>query len=286
MTGYGKAVCQLENKQVTIEIKTLNSRNADMFFKAPVYFREKETEIRNLLSKQLLRGKIECFISESYEQQQTDVQVNGAVIQDYLSQLKPILQKENLDINTDVFRAIFGMPNVYNEKLYDFSERDWQIFQEALESAISDVQNHRMAEGEVTTADILSNLSIIKEKAGEVPQYEQGRIDALSERWRKNLAQLKIEVDENRFEQEMVFYLDKFDISEEKVRLANHIDYFEEIINEPGIDKGKKLGFIVQEINREINTLGSKANDANIQKLVVEMKDSLEKIREQLGNIL
>lgn len=286
MTGYGKAVCQLENKQITIEIKTLNSRNADMFFKAPGYFREKEMDIRHLLAKKFIRGKIECFITESYEQQQTDVKINQAIIQDYLSQLKPILQQENLEINTDVFRTIFGMPNVYTEKSFDFSEQSWQQFQDAFNHAINDVQNHRLAEGKVTETNILSNLFILKEKSNEVSKFEQGRIDVIVDRWRKNLTQLKIDVDENRFEQEIVFFLDKLDISEEKVRLSNHIDYFQSIVNEPGIEKGKKLAFILQEMNREINTLGSKANEVNIQKLVVEMKDSLEKIREQLGNIL
>ena len=286
MTGYGKTTCQLSNKQIIIEIKTLNSKNADIFFKAPIVFREKETEMRNLIAKKMIRGKIECFISEEFEDAGNDVVINQSIIEHYLNQLKPVLKNRGIEINTDIFRSVLGMPGVYEEKQTVFSEKEWHTIFDTLTETISKVQNFRKAEGASMMRDILSHHAKIGELLAQIPQFEEKRISSLSARWRKNIEQLKIEVDENRFEQELVFYLDKLDISEEKVRLANHIRYFEETINTKEAGKGKKLGFIVQEMNREINTMGSKANDADIQKIVVQMKDELEKIREQLGNIL
>lgn len=286
MTGYGKTTCQLSNKQIIIEIKTLNSKNADIFFKAPIVFREKETEMRNLIAKKMIRGKIECFISEEFEDAGNDVVINQSIIEHYLNQLKPVLKNRGIEINTDIFRSVLGMPGVYEEKQTVFSEKEWHTIFDTLTETISKVQNFRKAEGASMMRDILSHHAKIGKLLAQVPQFEEKRISSLSARWRKNIEQLKIEVDENRFEQELVFYLDKLDISEEKVRLANHIRYFEETINTKEAGKGKKLGFIVQEMNREINTMGSKANDADIQKIVVQMKDELEKIREQLGNIL
>lgn len=286
MTGYGKATCQLKNKQIIIEIKTLNSKNADIFFKAPVTFREKEAEMRKIISQTLIRGKIECFIYEEFEEASNDVIINQTIIEHYLKQLKPILNNQNIEIDSEIFRSVLGMPNVYDEKQEVFSELEWNKIIESLTEAISKVNDFRKAEGESMTRDILQHHSKIRTLLNQVPQFEQKRITLLSDRWRKNIEQLKIEVDENRFEQELVFYLDKLDISEEKVRLANHLHFFEETVKTKDVGKGKKLGFIVQEMNREINTLGSKANDSDIQKIVVQMKDELEKIREQLGNIL
>ncbi len=286
MTGYGKTICRLKKKQIIIEIKTLNSKNADIFFKAPTSFREKETEMRNIITQNLIRGKIECFITEEFEETGNDVVINQTIIEHYLNQLKPILNNRGIEINAEIFRSVLGMPNVYDEKKMVFSEQDWKKIMLALTETISMVHNFRKSEGESMTRDILLHHSKIKNLLEQVPQFEQNRIEILSTRWRKNIEQLKIEVDENRFEQELVFYLDKLDISEEKVRLENHIIFFEETIKTKETGKGKKLGFIVQEMNREINTMGAKANDSNIQKIVVEMKDELEKIREQLGNIL
>ena len=286
MTGYGKTTCQLANKQIIIEIKTLNSKNADIFFKIPTIFREKETEMRNLIVRKLIRGKIECFITEEFEESGNDIVINQTIIEHYLNQLKPILENHSIEINAEIFRSVLGMPDVYEEKQAVFSEEEWHTILDSLTETISKVQNFRKAEGTSMMHDILSHHAKISKLLEQVPQFEEKRISSLSARWRKNIEQLKIEVDENRFEQELVFYLDKLDISEEKVRLANHIRYFEETINTEEAGKGKKLGFIVQEMNREINTMGSKANDADIQKIVVQMKDELEKIREQLGNIL
>lgn len=287
MTGYGKTVCHLDTKQIAIEIKTLNSKNADIVFKSPASFREKETEMRNLITQNLNRGKIECLITEEFEETGNDVVINHSVIEHYLNQLKPILKSHNIDINAEVFRAVLGMPNVYIESQTAFSNSDWQKIFDALTDTLSKVQAFRQSEGESMTRDILSHHEAIQNLLDQIPQFEKRRMTSLTNRWRKSIEQLKIDVDENRFEQELVFYLDKLDISEEKVRLANHIRFFAETVNNKTMSgKGKKLGFIVQEMNREINTIGSKANDADIQKIVVEMKDELEKIREQLGNIL
>ena len=286
MTGYGKTTCRLPNKQIIIEIKTLNSKNADIFFKAPIAFREKETEMRNLIAKRLIRGKIECFITEEFEEAGNDIVINQTIIEHYLNQLKPILENRGIEINAEIFRSVLGMPGIYEEKQAVFSEKEWSVIFDALLETALKVQSFRKAEGSSMMHDILLHHAKIGKFLKQVPQFEEKRISSLSARWRKNIEQLKIEVDENRFEQELVFYLDKLDISEEKVRLANHIRYFEETINTKESGKGKKLGFIVQEMNREINTMGSKANDADIQKIVVQMKDELEKIREQLGNIL
>ncbi len=286
MTGYGKTICRLNNKQIIIEIKTLNSKNADILFKSPISFREKETEMRNIITQNLVRGKIECYITEEFENAGNDIVINQNIIEHYLKQLKPVLDKRGIDINAEIFRSVLGMPNIYDEKKSIFTDKEWLKIISSLKEAISKVQKFRKDEGKSMTRDILSHHLRIKDLLFKIPEFEQNRIEILSFRWRKSLEQLKIEIDGNRFEQELVFYLDKLDISEEKVRLANHISFFEETVNMKEMIKGKKLGFIVQEMNREINTMGSKANDSNIQKIVVEMKDELEKIREQLGNIL
>ncbi len=287
MTGYGKAACHLDTKQIIIEIKTLNSKNADIIIKLPASFREKETEIRNLITQNLNRGKIECLITEEFKEIASDVVINHSVIEHYLNQLKPILKSHHIDINAEVFKSVLGMPNVYVEKQATFSDSDWQKIFDALTDALSKVQTFRKSEGESMTHDILKHHTALQNLLEQIPQFEEKRMASLTNRWRKSIEQLKIDVDENRFEQELVFYLDKLDISEEKVRLANHIRFFTETVNDKTMsEKGKKLGFIVQEMNREINTMGSKASDADIQKIVVEMKNELEKIREQLGNIL
>lgn len=286
MTGYGKSVCQLKNKQVVIEIKTLNSKNADIFFKIPATFREKEQEMRKYILQTLVRGKIECFIYESFENEANDVVINQKTVDDYLRQLQPILSNHRLKTDTTILRSVLSMPNVYNEKQEVLSETEWNKMVNTLKDAVDKVNAFRQSEGSAMEADILNHNETIKQLLNQISQFEQKRVERLSERWRSTMEQLKIEVDENRFEQELIFFLDKLDISEEKVRLKKHIRFFEETIISKDISKGKKMGFIVQEMNREINTIGSKANDADIQKIVVQMKDELEKIREQINNIL
>lgn len=286
MTGFAKRQCIINGRNVIIEIKTLNSKQVDANVKLPNAYREKELAIRSMLNR-LERGKIDFILTE---EQCADSQssLNIELAQARYGEIKTLCEKigDGVD-STALLTTVLQQSDVWavdNDNTLD--DASWKILSDTITNAIDDVDASRTHEGEIMKVDIAKHVDLIEQKLCEIPQYESERIDTAKERIRSYLADAAIkDVDENRFEQELIYYLEKLDITEEKVRLAKHINYFCEVMdNEPSC--GKKLGFIAQEMGREINTTGSKANHVEIQKLVVIMKDELEKIKEQLGNIL
>ncbi|MCT4587820.1 MAG: YicC family protein [Carboxylicivirga sp.] len=287
MTGYGKAVCELPNKKISIEIKSLNSKQLDLNTRLPNLYREKEIEVRNLLGKKLSRGKIDLSFYVEAASSDKITKVNQQVIANYHEQLKNVAQELGLDNSTDYLKVIMPLPDTVKIELAELDEAEWKAIAETLKGAIADIIDFRKREGLALEADIKDRINTIATLLTKVPDYEEQRIEKIKTRIRENLEELgqSNKIDENRFEQEIIFYLEKLDITEEKVRLSNHLEYFMETIQDEN-PVGKKLGFITQEIGREINTLGSKANDADLQKIVIRMKDELEKIKEQILNIL
>jgi len=287
MTGFGKAICELPNKKISIEIKSLNSKQLDLNTRLPNLYREKDIEVRNLLSKKLFRGKIDLGFYVEAATSDKITKINHQAIKDYYGQLKAITEDIGLSDNTDFLKVIMPLPDTVKVELAELNNEEWQAIAATIQKAIDDIISFRKSEGQALENDIRARITCIDELLIEVPKYESQRIDKIKTRIRENLEELaqKSQIDENRFEQEIIFYLEKLDVTEEKVRLKNHLEYFIETI-ESGDSVGKKLGFITQEIGREINTLGSKANDADLQKIVIRMKDELEKIKEQILNVL
>jgi uncharacterized protein (TIGR00255 family) len=287
MTGYGKSICELPSKRITIEIKSLNSKQLDVNTRIPNIYREKDLAMRNIISQKLLRGKIDMtFYVESMIPDKIP-QVNEEVIAAYHNQLKSVADKLNIGENTDFLRIIMPLPDTMKTPQAELAEEEWQAVSSALNEAIDHLDSFRIQEGESMQKDVTAKSTSIKNLLEEIAPFEKQRTEKIKNRIKENLTEFNNNtgVDENRFEQELIYYLEKLDISEEKVRLSNHIHYFHETMNE-GDAVGKKLGFITQEMGREINTLGSKANDSDIQHIVVKMKDDLEKIKEQILNIL
>ena len=291
MTGYGKAQASLAGgSSLTVEIRTLNAKTADISIKSSILPKEMELEIRSKLASRLQRGTIDIYITlEKSASDAASSLLNSDVLGAYLSQVKDFMAKENLPLEENagaVIASLLRFPDVLDSKKAEvISEEDYPAIDKAFEEAISAVDAFRLKEGKVLEADIRSRIANILSLYDEVETYEPRRIEAVRARLQKNLEDLQQKVDPQRFEQEMVFYLEKLDINEEKVRLRQHCKYFLETV-ESEMYPGKKLGFIIQEIGREINTTGSKANDSDIQKCVVKMKDELEKMREQSMNIL
>lgn len=287
MTGYGKAVCELPQKKITIEIKSLNSKQLDLNTRLPNLYREKELEIRNDINNRLFRGKVDVsfYIDSAVSEKQA--QINTPVIESYYNQLLPLAQKFNQEDRTDFLRIILPLPDSIKVEQADLDETEWLKIKASLQDAIGQLIEFRTQEGAVLEADIRKRIKTIDGLLNEVTPFEKERIEKLRTRIRENLEDLidKSKIDENRLEQEFIFYIEKLDVTEEKVRLRNHLNYFIETMDQEE-QPGKKLGFIAQEIGREINTLGSKANDANIQRIVIQMKDELEKIKEQMLNVL
>lgn len=285
MTGFAKTQFEIENKTYSIEIKTLNSKQLDIITKLPFLFHEKETEIRSLLSS-LLRGKVEFSIIEDSDKSNNISSINFDIARTHYDDILKLKEMLNSDSNADLLSLVLAQSDVWEyADVKELTDTAWQQLLLKIKDAIVVLDSFRLQEGEILKKDFIYRIDLIESKLEKIPPYEDERIATVKERMRKYLLDLDITVDENRFEQEIIYYLEKFDITEEKVRLRKHINYFREVMDEQeGI--GKKLGFVVQEIGREINTLGSKANHADIQRIVVEMKDELEKIKEQLGNIL
>ena len=284
MTGFAKQQCEANNKKYTIEIKTLNSKTLDIIVKSPASLRSKELELRSKLSR-LERGKIEVYITESNTDTATS-SINADLLTARYQQVRS-LAKQLGTTDQHLFETLLSMPDIWSTSTdEEITEEAWQPIAQAFDKAIDEVQLFRQQEGDVLEKDFIKHIDLIEQKLQAIPAYESQRIDTAKERIRRYFAESAIkEIDSNRFEQELIYYLEKLDITEEKIRLAKHIDYFRNTMRtEEG--SGKKLGFIAQEMGREINTTGSKANHVEIQKLVVEMKDELEKIKEQLGNIL
>ena len=283
MTGYAKVACILGEKKLNIEIKTLNSKQLDLIVKLPSELRAYELEVRNLLSR-LERGKVECTISE--ESGSHAATLNTDLLASRYEALSAVASRLHVD-DSHLLRSLVGMPDLWNSTSdNELSDEEWAHVASALQQAIDLTDIFRSHEGAVLEKDFHLHVDRIEQMLHEIPAYESERIDTAKERIRRWMADADIKpIDENRFEQELIYYLEKLDITEEKVRLQKHIDYFRQTMAEEPIC-GKKLGFVAQEMGREINTTGSKANHVEIQRLVVVMKDELEKIKEQLGNVL
>lgn len=288
MTGFGKNIFQTNNKKIQIEIKSLNSKQLDTIIKLPSSYKEKEIEIRNLLAENLIRGKIEMNITEELiKEEEFTNKINSSVVKSYFRQLKKIADELEIKMEDNFFSSLVRLPDAIQNPIIQIDEKEWEDLKKSIKLAIEDLNIFRKQEGEALEKDIKNRIYQISSLSEDIEKYEKKRIDTIKERIKNNLSTFlgKEYIDENRFEQELIFYLEKLDITEEKVRLKNHCSYFLETINQKEAN-GKKLGFITQEIGREINTIGSKANDSNIQKNVILMKDELEKIKEQIFNIL
>jgi uncharacterized protein (TIGR00255 family) len=287
MTGYGRVVKDIPGKKITIEIKTLNSKQFDLSVRLPSYYREKELEIRNKLAKDLLRGKIDFSMYVELIDEQTNTSINEAIYKAYYNQLESIYNGLGKDLPPEATVDILRLPDVLSAEHATLDEEEWVQINEIIEEAIVSCNSYRLQEGEAMYTDLQERIKNIGLLLKEIEPIEKERIVKIRERIRTKLEDFidPEKVDKNRFEQELIHFLDKLDVNEEMVRLSNHCDYFLQTIEEEGAN-GKKLGFISQEIGREINTLGSKANESSMQKLVVRMKDQLEKIKEQSLNIL
>lgn len=281
MTGYGKSVLQLPTKKITIEIKSLNSKNLDLNARMPSIYREKELSLRKLIGSNLERGKIDFSIYVEMTGEETTTQLNKSVVKQYIKQLKEVVDGDE----TELLKMAVRFPDALNTERDEIDEDEWHTILNEVKQALKNIDTYRLDEGKALEADFKIRLNNIENLLDQVIAMDPERIEGVRERLRKGVEELKEKVDENRFEQELVFYIEKFDITEEKVRLKNHLDYFNSALNSDD-SNGKKLGFIGQEMGREINTIGSKSNYAPMQKLVVQMKDELEKIKEQLLNVL
>ncbi|WP_142784761.1 YicC/YloC family endoribonuclease [Changchengzhania lutea] len=281
MTGYGKSVLQLPTKKITIELKSLNSKSLDLNARMPSIYREKELTIRKLLADKLVRGKVDFSIYVEATAEDTSTQINTPVVKQYIRQLKEVVDANDIEL----LKMAVRFPDALNTVREEIDESEWRAIEAEIDKTVILINEYRRDEGKVLENDFNKRIVIIDTLLNEVIAMDPDRIEGVRERLFKGVEDLREKYDENRFEQELVYYIEKFDITEEKVRLKNHLEYFTESVN--SIDSnGKKLGFISQEIGREINTIGSKSNYAPMQQLVVQMKDELEKIKEQLLNVL
>lgn len=288
MTGFGKATVEYNQKKVVIEVKSLNSKQLDINLRMPNLYREKEMDIRNLAKTYLERGKVDVSIYFDNSETDKTVALNRPVIEQYFRQMTEIAGTLGIDTdNNELLQTIMRFPDTLKQQTEELNEEEWLALKSGIEKALKALDTFRIQEGEVLIRDILHRIDLIKSFAAEVPQYEGRRIESVRQRLMEKMKEREEirNVDQNRMEQEIIYYLEKLDITEEKVRLNNHCKYFIETAEKEEAP-GRKLGFISQEIGREINTMGSKANDHDIQKLVVRMKDELEKIKEQSLNIL
>lgn len=286
MTGFGKVTAELPSKKVTVEIKALNSKQLDLSTRIPSVYREKEMEIRNLLLQNLERGKIEFTIYVEYIGRDTPTQINQAAIENYYMQIKDISENLNIPLPSDWFKTLLRLPDVIRTEAQEADETEWEIVQEAINNAVKQLVEFRIQEGNMLAKLFEDKIANIANLLSEVELYEGERIEKVKARIQENLEKIpNMEFDKNRFEQEMIYYIEKLDVNEEKHRLDNHLKYFISTMKEDS-SAGKKLGFIAQEMGREINTLGSKSNHAEMQKIVVRMKDELEQIKEQVLNVL
>nr|WP_319572094.1 YicC/YloC family endoribonuclease [uncultured Draconibacterium sp.] len=287
MTGFGKAEFEVNNKKITIEIKSLNSKQIDINTRTPALYREKDIIIRKAIAEKLVRGKVDFNIYVENLGDETNSKINEPILKGYYNQLNEISKDLGLTVDHSTLQAAMRLPDVVKTEYETLDETEWETIYTNILAALDDINDFRAKEGKALETDISGNVENISKLLKQVEPFEKQRIEALKVRLTDNLEALKMNgsVDENRFEQELIFYLEKLDINEEKVRLANHCEYFFETAKQNG-SSGKKLGFISQEIGREINTIGSKANETNIQRIVVQMKDHLERVKEQLLNVL
>jgi len=281
MTGFGKSLLQLPSKKITVEIKSLNSKSLDLNARIPGQYREKELPLRNLIAKSLTRGKVDFSLYVEVTGEETTASVNPAVVKKYIQQLRAIVDGDE----TELLKMAVRMPDVLKTERDEIDESEFASIEDAVNEALEEINKFRYDEGNALEKDLKFRVANIENLLVEIIAMDPERIAGVRERLAKGVADLKEKVDENRFEQELVYYIEKFDITEEKVRLDNHLNYFKEAL-ESEDSNGRKLGFISQEMGREINTIGSKSNFFPMQQLVVQMKDELEKIKEQLLNVL
>lgn len=283
MTGFGKATGNYQTKKITVEVKSLNSKTLDLNTRIPVSYKELDGEIRKRISENLDRGKVDFNLSIDSIGEESSMRINTELAKKYYTELKS-LNNAIGEKSEDYLSIIMRMPEIYETSREDITEEEKNWILQLCNEAIDNLNDFRIKEGEELAKEFKERIEEIRSLLNEVPKYEDERIEVIRERMRKGLEELEGKYDDNRFEQEMIFYIEKLDVSEEKMRLSNHLDYFLETMGTE--QSGKKLGFISQEIGREINTLGSKSNHAQMQKLVIGMKDSLEKIKEQILNTL
>jgi len=281
MTGYGKSVLQLLSKTISIEIKSLNSKTLDLNMRMPSMYRSKELSLRKLIAAKLNRGKVDFSMNLENTGGETFAKVNPKVVKKYMAQLEGLATGDEMQR----LQMAIKMPDAISTERDEINETEWSDIEREIQKALENIAQYRLEEGNVLEADFRKRIAVISDLLEQVLAIDPERISNVRERLHKGVSDLKEKYDENRFEQELVYYIEKFDITEEKVRLQNHLEYFIKTLNSDE-SNGKKLGFISQEIGREINTIGSKANFAPMQKLVVQMKDELEKIKEQLLNVL
>ena len=282
MTGFGKATLQLPSKKITVEVKSLNSKGLDLNVRMPSLYREMELGLRNQIALKLERGKVDFSIFIESTAEQTTTKVNVPIVKAYINQLREVYA--NAD-ETELMKMAVRMPDTMKIERDEIDENDWVQIQTVIEEALQNILTFRKDEGQSLENEFQLRIGNIRQYMNEALALDPERVQAIKDRLQTAIAELKVNVDENRFEQELIYYLEKLDITEEKVRLTNHLDYFLETINGTEAN-GRKLGFITQEMGREINTMGSKSNHAQMQKLVVQMKDELEKIKEQVLNVL
>ena len=282
MTGFGKASLQLPSKKITVEAKSLNSKGLDLNVRMPSLYREMELGLRNQIALQLERGKIDFSIFIENTAEQTSTKVNVPIIKAYMNQLREVSADSS---ETELMKMAIRMPDALKTERDEIDENDWTIIQDVIKEALNNILQFRKDEGMSLEKEFQLRIGNIRQYMNDTLALDSERVQAIRDRLQTAITELKVNVDQNRFEQELIYYLEKLDITEEKVRLTNHLDYFLETINGTEAN-GRKLGFITQEIGREINTMGSKSNHAQMQKLVVMMKDELEKIKEQVLNVL
>ncbi|WP_395046277.1 YicC/YloC family endoribonuclease [Flavobacterium sp.] len=282
MTGFGKASLQLPTKKITVEVKSLNSKGLDLNTRMPSVYREMELGLRNQLAQQLERGKIDFSLFIEVTGEETSTKVNAPIVKAYISQMRAILADAN---ETELMKMAVRMPDALKTERDEIDENEWKEIQKVIVEALNNILNFRQAEGQSLEKEFSLRIANIRQYLSEAIALDPERIQNIKDKLQTAITELKVNVDENRFEQELIYYLEKLDVTEERVRLNNHLDYFLETINGSEAN-GRKLGFITQEMGREINTLGSKSNHAGMQKLVVMMKDELEKIKEQVLNVL
>lgn len=282
MTGFGKSSLQLATKKITVEVKSLNSKGLDLNVRIPSVYREMELGLRNEVATRLERGKIDLSVYIELTGEQTSTKINVPIVQAYMQQMKAVLPQAD---ETELMKMAVRMPDALKTERDEIDENDWIEIQHVIQEALANIAQFRVDEGASLQKEFVLRIGNIRSYMQEALLLDHERVQAIKDRLQTAISELQVQVDENRFEQELIYYLEKLDITEEKVRLTNHLDYFIETLNGAEAN-GRKLGFITQEMGREINTMGSKANHATMQKLVVQMKDELEKIKEQVLNVL
>ncbi len=286
MTGYGKSVAELPNKKITVEVKSLNSKQLDISTRLPYIYKEKDISVRNTVSRKLNRGKIDLNINVETISKNVSTKINHDILKQYLQDLKPLVAELGVSEPNDWISTLLQLPDVMKQEIEELDEDEWAVIEKAIDNSLEGVIEFRLQEGAMLKNILSEKIENIRQLLIEIEPYESERLEKVKSKITEGLTNLEnADYDKNRFEQEMIYYIEKLDVSEEKNRLSNHLDYFIETMNDE-VSQGKKLGFITQEIGREINTLGSKSNHSEMQRIVVQMKDELEQIKEQILNIL